>query len=82
MPTFVGEEKIERIKNLLGKVTNIGLDGFLIGNLGLLQLAKEYNLENIFADYTLNIFNDVSLFALLEQGIIQATLSGINCRTD
>ncbi len=75
LPTFVGEEKIERIKNLLGKVKNIGLDGFLIGNLGLLQLAKEYNLENIFADYTLNIFNDVSLFALLEQGIIQATLS-------
>ena len=67
----------KKLKNqeFIRKVKNIGLDGFLIGNLGLLQLAKEYNLENIFADYTLNIFNDVSLFALLEQGIIQATLS-------
>lgn len=75
LPTFVAEEKIDKLKDLMNRISSINLDGYLIGNLGLMKLAEDYGLNNIMADYTLNIFNDVSIFTLLENQITQGTLS-------
>ncbi len=52
-----------------------GFDGVAVGNLGLLQTAKEQGWETIVADYQMNIFNDVTLQYLSMQEISRAVLS-------
>lgn len=52
-----------------------GFDGVVVGNLGLLQLAREMGWVNIVADYPLNCFNDVALQYLSGQEISRAVLS-------
>lgn len=50
--------------------------GVLAANLGLLLVAAEMNLPEIYADFTLNIFNSQTLLWLREKfGISQATVS-------
>jgi len=52
-----------------------GFDGVSVGNIGLLQTAKEQGWETIIADYQMNIFNDVTLQYLSAQEISRAVLS-------
>ena len=52
-----------------------GFDGVAVGNLGLLQTAKEQGWDTIVADYQMNIFNDVTLQYLSRQEISRAVLS-------
>ena len=52
-----------------------GFDGVAVGNLGLLQTAKEQGWDTIVADYQMNIFNDVTLQFLSRQEISRAVLS-------
>ena len=52
-----------------------GFDGVLVGNPGLLQLAKSMGWLTIVADYQLNIMNDVTLQYLSGQEISRAVLS-------
>jgi len=75
LPRLVSEIKINNIIDLINKVNNLELDGFLVGNLGILQLVKKLGCANIYADYTLNIFNDFNIQKLLDNKIVQATLS-------
>ena len=52
-----------------------GFDGVVVGNIGLLQTAKEQEWETIVVDYQMNIFNDVTLQYLSRQEISRAVLS-------
>ena len=52
-----------------------GFDGVAVGNLGLLQTAKEQGWDTIVADFQMNIFNDVTLQFLSRQEISRAVLS-------
>lgn len=68
-----------------------GVDSFLVGNPGGLQLLKELAIEKVSIDYTFNVFNDYSISFLKDLGIKKITLSpemtleqisGINCPKD
>lgn len=78
------------IKSRLKQLTSIGVDGFLIGNLGTLkdikgmakpeELIKMKDAENIsnvkvLGDYSLNLFNDSTICTLKKLGILGGTLS-------
>ena len=69
------EKQLAQITPLMQAAKDAGFDGVVVGNLGLLQLAKELGWINIVADYQLNIFNDVTLQYLSDQEISRAVLS-------
>lgn len=75
VPRIVQEEELDRVKAYCLKGKEAGVDGFLVGNLGALQLAVELGLTGIRCDYTLNIFNDMTAKALLMKGVEGLTLS-------
>jgi len=75
IPRFVPELKLKNIKRFLLKARALDFDGILVGNLGMLELAENLGWKNIYADYTLNIFNDLTIYELAKKGIVQATLS-------
>lgn len=67
--------QMERLKPLMLAAQNAGFAGVAVGNLGLLQVARQMGWGNIVADYQLNSFNDVTLQYLSEQEICRAVLS-------
>lgn len=69
------EEQLKKVAIDLWAAKEAGFDGVVVGNIGLLQLVKEQGWENIVVDYTMNIFNDVSLQYLSSQEISRAVLS-------
>ena len=75
IPSIFHEERIEKIKKACLQAQEGGVDGFLVGNLGALQLALELGLTGIRGDYSLPIFNDFSALMLLESEIQSLTLS-------
>ncbi|KJS87959.1 MAG: hypothetical protein JM58_02515 [Peptococcaceae bacterium BICA1-8] len=75
LPRLISETELNKLKEDLVKLKTFNFHGFLVGNLGILNLAVNLGLEKIYADYTLNIFNDYTIQKLLEMKISQATLS-------
>lgn len=67
--------QMEHVKKQMMSAKEVGFDGVLAGNFGILQMAKEMGWDSISADYTLNIANDVSLQFLSNQEIGKVTLS-------
>lgn len=76
---IVHEQHWEQTAKRMTAAKAQGFDGVLVGNLGLLQLAKHMDWQNVAADYPLNIFNDLTLQYLLEQEICRAALSPELC---
>jgi putative protease len=75
LPRIISEIRLENLREFLNNIKKINLDGILAGNLGTLHLVNELKFKNIYADYTLNIFNDFTIQKLLDSSIVQATLS-------
>lgn len=75
VPRIFQEEELARVKEYCLKGKEAGVDGFLVGNVGALQLAEELGLTGVRGDYTLNIFNDFAVQALLLRGAEGLTLS-------
>ena len=75
LPRLVSEQGLNKLGNDLEKIKKYDLDGLLTGNLGVLNLAHQLGFKNIYADYTLNIFNDYTIGKLADSHIVQATLS-------
>ncbi len=69
------DEQLKKAAANMWAAKEAGFDGVVVGNLGLLQTAKEQGWENIVADYQMNIFNDVTLQYLSKQEIGRAVLS-------
>lgn len=75
LPRLVAEKDLNRLTNDLQKLKKHEFHGVLVGNLGILHLTRQMGFKNIYADYSLNIFNDYTLQKLLDTEIVQATLS-------
>lgn len=69
------DRQLAQLKPALQAAQAAGFDGVAVGNLGLLQIARQMGWVNIVADYQLNIMNDVTLQYLSEQEICRAVLS-------
>lgn len=75
LPRIFQEAKLDNLHGKLDKIKDIGLTGVLLGNLGLLEIMEKYPNMKLFADYPLNIFNDFTIRALIQEGVSQVTLS-------
>ena len=69
------DKQLKKAAALMWAAKEAGFDGVSVGNIGLLQIAKEQGWETIIADYQMNIFNDVTLQYLSNQEIGRAVLS-------
>ncbi len=75
LPRIYHEEKAGEVAEYCLEGQKAGVDGFLAGNPGTIQLAAELGLRGLNADYTLNIFNDFTIKSLLASGAVRMTLS-------
>lgn len=77
MPTIIRDNYRNLfINNIDIALKNYNIKGFVISNIGDLVLLKDYiNNYEIVSNYTLNIFNNISLSKLLEKNISTITLS-------
>lgn len=75
LPRIMHEDEVDRIADYCLKGQEAGVDGFLAGNPGSLQLAKELGLNGLRADYSLNIFNNLTVEHLAKSGAVGVTLS-------
>lgn len=73
-PRIWQEKEEAYIRQELEKWIQAGVRRFLVGNLGSLKLLTEYGLTG-WADYTLNVFNDLALQTFRAWGLEGATLS-------
>lgn len=62
------------LKEQVSEVLNIGIDGVLIGNTGHIEILADSGLP-VFGDYSLNIYNSLSVKAAAELGLKGITLS-------
>ncbi len=75
LPRLANEKGQEDCLRLLDQAAALGAGTVQAGNLGSLKLALDRQNLKVYADYPLNIFNDLSLRFLTEQGVQAATLS-------
>lgn len=74
LPRLWHEVEISKVKRKLEQLIQAGAQRFLVGNLGGIQLLRQYGLTG-WGDYTLNIFNSLSVRALQSWGLKGVTLS-------
>ena len=74
-PRILQDEEFGRFAKLLEQTAGWPLDGIQVGNLGMLKFVRESTANQIYADFSLNIFNHRAVHFLLEQGIRHVTLS-------
>ncbi|MCR4440711.1 MAG: DUF3656 domain-containing protein [Peptococcaceae bacterium] len=75
LPRIFHEEQSREVMAYCEKGKEAGVDGFLAGNPGAVQLAREMGLPGVRGDYTLNIFNDFTVRLFSEKGLEQLALS-------
>lgn len=73
-PRITDDKILNELEELFLRTKNINFDGVMVSNLGALHLAKNY-FENIFADTSFNLFNNVAAEFLKNLGVIQAAAS-------
>lgn len=71
----VKEGQMGQIRQLMATSKASGFDGIVVGNLGLLQMARTAGWDNIAADYQLNVLNDISIHELSTLELCRVTLS-------
>ncbi|RXE59311.1 DUF3656 domain-containing U32 family peptidase [Acetivibrio mesophilus] len=65
----------ELIKSRLDSIVKMGVDGILLGNPGSVEYARAFPDIRVMGDYSLNIFNSISIKALRDMGFDGASLS-------
>ncbi|MGI6605991.1 MAG: DUF3656 domain-containing U32 family peptidase [Peptococcia bacterium] len=75
LPRIMQEDEVHRVVDYCLNGKEAGADGFLAGNPGSLQLAKELDLSGIKADYSLNVYNHLTVKHLLDSGVEGIMLS-------
>ena len=73
-PRVTDDKILSELEEFFLRVKNINFDGVIVSNLGALNLAKNFY-ENIFADTSFNLFNNVAAKFLENLGVKQATAS-------
>ncbi len=74
LPRIVHDSELGRLKDDLVSVRKMGVRDVLVGNLGLLVVAREMGFR-IRGDYGLNIYNSGAVNLMQELELISATLS-------
>lgn len=73
-PVILWDDEFEKAKKIIQQSMEIGFHGLVIGNLGILKIAKELN-YNFIIDHSFNVFNIYSLMFFLKAGAQAVTLS-------
>lgn len=73
-PRIMQEKDLPPVLEMLELAKNNSL-GVLAGNPGILKIAGEMGIEQVYADFTLNVYNSQALLWLKEQGLVQVALS-------
>ncbi len=75
LPRILRQKEIEIYKKVLRQLPDYGIYGIMVGNVGLIQLIKDYNQFQIYGDFGLNILNSEAVAFLREQNIKSVMLS-------
>jgi len=75
LPRIWHEKERAEIEEYLENTMRLNPTGYVAGNLGSLLLLNQYGAKRIHGDYPLNIFNDQTICALMEEGVSSYTLS-------
>lgn len=75
LPRLFQEEKAAEVREYCLAGKEAGVNGFLVGNPGSIELARELDLKGLRGDYTLNVFNDYTVMLLADYELIQLALS-------
>jgi len=75
LPRIFHEDQAPGVRKLIEKGLKTGITSFLAGNLGSVQLCREEGVERIYGDYSLNVFNDLSIEELREKGVKRIAMS-------
>lgn len=74
-PRVIHDHEQESLLRILEKIEGYGLEGILVGGLGLLRTIRRHTCLPLYSDYGFNVFNAQTVTYLLEHGVILATLS-------
>lgn len=74
LPRIWHEGEVGEVQRRIEQFIQAGVRRFLVGNLGGIQLLRQYGLGG-WGDYTLNVFNDFSVQTLQSWGLEGVTLS-------
>ncbi|GAB6157303.1 DUF3656 domain-containing protein [Desulfotomaculum varum] len=74
-PRILHDQELSNFVGLLHRVNDLAIDGILVGNLGLLQIIRDYTDKPVIGDFPLNIFNSAGIQFLKELGVARAVLS-------
>ena len=74
LPRIYRTQDEQPLREMLGAAKAAGVSAVTVGNLGHLALVRDMDLE-LRGDFSLNVFNSVSLAFLKEQGLDTATVS-------
>ncbi|MHB1420665.1 MAG: DUF3656 domain-containing U32 family peptidase [Bacillota bacterium] len=76
LPRIWHQEETEKVQAYLEQLKGIGANAFLAGNPGTLELARSHLAgSKIYGDYPLNVFNDLAIKHLGQEGLAGITLS-------
>lgn len=69
VPSVINDNEEHNLARYLDDPAYEKPDGYLTGNPGVIETLRARNIENIFADYTLNITNNLSVSLLKSMGV-------------
>lgn len=73
---FAKDKDLTKLNRIMPKLTNLNIDGFIVSDLGVLNLFKKYGLENkVILDLHTYVTNKYSAKSLLDLGVNKITLS-------
>ena len=74
LPRIVHDDELPKLQHQLSDLRDLGIRDVLVGNLGLMLLARELGMR-IHGDFGLNIFNSASMNVLRSLELSSATVS-------
>ncbi|MBQ7800922.1 MAG: U32 family peptidase [Oscillospiraceae bacterium] len=74
LPRIVHDDELPKLKKRLQKLQELGLKEVLVGNVGLLMVARELGLK-IRGDFGLNVYNSAAVQFLSKLNLASVTLS-------
>jgi len=69
IPSVINDNEEVNLEHFLDDASYEKPDGYLTGNPGVIKMLKAKNIENVFADYTLNVTNKLSVSFLKSLGV-------------
>ncbi len=74
LPRVITDTEIPKVREMLEKLPEMGINEVLLGNIGHIALAKQCGL-GVRGDFGLNVFNSHTLSVLSAAGLLSATAS-------